>query len=51
VKFGGAGGGKGKQPIQGRRRKSMDAHTYFSLALILFVFFLCYLFRKENRKK
>ena len=29
----------------------MDAHFYFALALILFVFFLCYRFRKENRKK
>jgi len=37
--------------IQGRRIKAMDAHFYFALALILFVFFLCFRFRKENRKK
>jgi len=39
------------KPIQGRRIKAMDAHFYFGLALILFVFFLCFRFRKENRKK
>jgi hypothetical protein len=29
----------------------MDAHFYLGLALIFFVFFLCFRFRKENRKK
>jgi hypothetical protein len=40
-----------EKPIQGRRMKAMDAHFYFALALILFVFFLCFRFRKENQKK
>jgi len=39
------------ESIPGRRIIVMDAHFYFSLALILFVFFLCFRFRKENRKK
>jgi len=39
------------KPIQGRRMKAMNAHFYSVLALILFVFFLCFRFRKENRKK
>jgi len=39
------------KPVQGRRIKAMDAHFYLGLALILFVFFLCFRFRKENRKK
>jgi len=39
------------EPIQGRRIKAMNAHFYISLALILFVFLLCFRFRKENRKK
>jgi hypothetical protein len=43
--------GRVEWPIQGRRRQAMDADFYFALALILFVFFLCFRFRKENRKK
>jgi len=39
------------KPMQDRRMKAMDAHFYFGLALILFVFFLCFRFRKENQKK
>ncbi len=29
----------------------MDIHFYFDLALISFVFLLCFHFRKDNRKK
>jgi len=40
-----------QKPIAGRRMKAMNAHFYIGLALILFVFFLCFWFRKENQKK
>ncbi len=35
----------------GIKEDKMDAHFYFSLALIFFAFFLCFWFRKGNKKK
>lgn len=41
--------GSGSWPAP--REVKMDIDFYLRLALVLFVFFLCYLFRNENRKK
>jgi len=34
-----------------RRRQTMDTHFYLGLALVLAAFVLCFIYRKENRKK
>ncbi len=38
-------------PARPQEEAGVDAHFYFSLALIAFAFWLCYLYRNENRRK